>query len=350
MDTVQADTTNTTQSAAAPAVDAPAPAPAPESDVDAFARGVAEASGADAPAPAGEAKTDATQAASPAVPVVPAQEDEDLSDEDRQKAEIEAEVNALGLKEKSAARFRELSARPTQQAFDEISAKAAKADEWQTAIASTGATPDQFGRVMNYLSAINSGDPQKMVLVYDAMLAEMKWLGQRIGKEVPGVFDPLDKHRDLAEEVGKGELTRQRALEIVQQREHAARSSELTQRQQAEFQRQQQFQQANEQAMGDLRAVGARFQASDPAFSQKMAYLQPTLQVIQQTMHPSEWAAAAQRAYLALPSIASAPAPAAGQKPTVGAVPLRPTGATNAQIRQPKDDMEAFSMGVASIR
>jgi len=356
MDTVQTDDTATPDTAAAPVADAPAAAPAPaESDVEAFARGVAEAS-ADAPAKADEGKAAADTAAEEDARIKEVAErteeeylrDKELSDEDRAKAEIDAEVSALGLKEKSAARFRELAARPTQQAFEELAAKAAKADEWQSSIAATGASPQQFGAVMGYLSAINSGDPKRMTEVFDGLMQEVKWLGQRIGREVPGLLDPLEQHRDLAKEVADGDLPRARALEIAQQREAAARTSELTQRQQAEQQQRQQQEQASAQALTQLQSVGDRLRASDPAFAQKMAYLQPTLQIIQQSMHPSQWADAAERAYRALPAIAAAPAPAT--KPAVGAVPLRPTGSATTQTRQPKNDYEAFAMGVESVR
>lgn len=347
MDTVQTDATATTETSA-PVADAPAAAPAPaESDVEAFARGVSEAS-ADAPAPAATDDAQAPAAAPAADTAAAPAADEDLSDEDRAKAEIDAEVASLGLKEKSAARFRELAARPTQQAFDEIAAKAATADEWQSTVAATGASPQQFGAVMGYLSAINSGDPKRMTQVFDGLMQEVKWLGQRIGREVPGLNDPLEQHRDLAKEVADGDLPRARALEIAQQREAAARNSELTQRQRAEQQQRQQQEQANSQALTDLQTVGARLRAADPSFAEKMTYLQPTLQIIQQTMHPTQWAAAAEQAYRALPAITVAPAPA--PRPTVGAMPLRPTGTATAQVRQPKNDFEAFSMGVASVR
>lgn len=326
--------------------DAPAAAPAPDAPVDkdaaavaAFDKGMVEVPPEDAPVKVEEAKPADDKPAAEAKP--DGKDGKDAKVEEKHD-DIEKEITELGLKEKTAARFRELATRPTEAEVTPLRERAAKADEWERVVTSTGATPEQFGTALNYLSAINSGDPKLMGPALDNMVKEVEWLAGKLGREVPGASDPLKAHTDLAREVEEGQLTRARALEIINQRALAERNGEQAQR----FQQEQQHRQTVDQAMTNIAALNEKLKTSDPAFLQKLPLLQPALEIIRGSLPPNQWAAAVERAYLALPAMAPPP-----PKPSVAAVPLRPTGnAPAAQVRVPKNDAEAFDMGVASVR
>ncbi len=212
--------------------------------------------------------------------------------------------------------------------------------DWEQTIQSTGTTPQQFGATLLYLTDINSGDPVRMNCAYETMEAELKFLGEKLGREAPG-FDPLAAHPDLAEKVKTGDLDRAAAVELVQHRQRGVLQNEQQQNQQRVSQSQQ-AEQLGLQAVADL---GAQLRTTDPQFQQKFAYLAPTVEIIQSTMPPAQWAAAIQQAYQRLP-----PIPAAA--PAVAARPNNPARASAAPAvpATPKNPADAFSFGVAEAQ
>lgn len=335
------------------------PTPTPASDpTDPFAAGVEEARaqevGAAAPAqpqdpeqpPAGDpAPADPAKPQDPP-PGEPAPQDpppaeppvEDPKPADQPKT-VDEEIKELGItNERTQKRFRELSERAAEA--DSLRVLAARADEWQQTVSSTKATPEQFGNALGYLAAINSGDPAQMRAGYDAMQEELRWLGQKLGLEAPG-FDPLSAHADLAEKVKAGELTREAAGELIQSRQRGALQAEHEQARRQE----EAASQARDLGLSQVAAVGNQLRTSDPQFAQKLAYLQPTIEVIQASMPPEQWAQAVLNAYQKLPAV-TAPAPAA-PRPTAPN-PIRPAAAP---ALAPKITQEnAFEFGVNEAR
>ena len=270
-------------------------------------------------------------------------------------ATLEAEIKGLGLKGKAADRFHEMSSAikeiaPLREVLTkhgmtdpaQISAAietAARAAEWENTILSSTATPDQFGDALNVIRAINSGDPKVMGQAFDKLSSELQMLGQRIGREVPGMFDPLQAHPDLMAEVNNADIPRARALEIAAQRAYTAANDQRSSVQQQE----QQNQQALQGAMQQIEQLNAQLKSTDPDFARKLPMLQPTLDVIRNSMHPSQWPAAIQQAYLSLPAFpAIAPVRAT---PAVGHMPVRPGGSAAGMRPKPRDEVEAFRMG-----
>lgn len=254
---------------------------------------------------------------------------------------VDDEIKDLGItNERTQKRFRELSERASEaEAFRE---KAGRVNDWEQTIASTGTTPEQFGATLVYLTDINSGDPARMNRAYDTMQNELQVLGKKLGREAPG-FDPLSEHADLAEKVKSGDMDRATAVELIQHRQRGA----LQQNHHAEQSRAAQAQQAEQQALQDVAALGNQLRTSDPQFLQKFAYLQPTVEIIQATMPPAQWAAAIQQAYQRLPGVAApAAAPAAPVRPNN---PARASAAP-AKAATPKDPYAAFDMGVAEAQ
>ncbi len=355
---------NETQQAAAPAPDTDqtvteqVEAPATE-QLDAFTAGVEEARAAetaeaapvvvppadpaavvDPTAPAapveGEGGQPAAPAAAdpsapPAAPAAPAQPEAPKS--------VEDEIKDLGItNERTQKRFRELSERASE--VESLRGRADKVTDWEQTIQSTGTTPQQFGATLLYLTDINSGDPVRMNRAYETMEAELKFLGEKLGREAPG-FDPLAAHPDLAEKVKTGDLDRAAAVELVQHRQRGVLQTEQQQNQQ----RVSQSQQAEQQGLQAVAELGNQLRTSDPQFLQKFAYLAPTVEIIQATMPPAQWAAAIHQAYQRLP-----PIPAAA--PAVAARPNNPARASAAPAvpATPKNPADAFSFGVAEAQ
>jgi hypothetical protein len=246
----------------------------------------------------------------------------------------------LGItNERTQKRFRELSERASEA--EALRGRAEKVTDWEQTIERTGTNPQQFGATLLYLTDVNSGDPVRMNRAYDTMQAELKFLGEKLGREAPG-FDPLSAHPDLAEKVASGDLERAAAVELVQHRQRGLLQSEQQQNQH----RASQAEQAQQQALQEVAAIGQQLRAADPQFKQKFAFLAPTVEIIQATMPPAQWATAIQQAYQRLPAVA-APAPAAPV-----ARPNNPARASAAPAAPatPKNPADAFSYGVAEAQ
>jgi len=269
--------------------------------------------------------------AAPAAPAAPAQPDAPKS--------VDDEIKELGItNERTQKRFRDLSERASEA--DSLRERAGKVTDWEQTIQSTGTTPQQFGATLLYLTDINSGDPVRMNRAYETMEAELKFLGEKLGREAPG-FDPLAAHPDLAEKVKTGDMDRAAAVELVQHRQRGVLQTEQQQNQQRVSQSKQE-EDKGLQAVADL---GAQLRTADPQFQQKFAYLAPTVEIIQATMPPAQWAAAIQQAYQRLPPIPAA-APAVATRPNN---PARASAAP-AVPATPKNPADAFSFGVAEAQ
>jgi hypothetical protein len=269
--------------------------------------------------------------AAPPAPAAPAQPEAPKS--------VEDEIKDLGItNDRTQKRFRELSERASEA--DSLRERAGKVTDWEQTIQSTGTTPQQFGATLLYLTDINSGDPVRMNRAYETMEAELKFLGEKLGREAPG-FDPLAAHPDLAEKVKTGDLDRAAAVELVQHRQRGVLQTEQQQNQQ----RVSQSQQAEQQGLQAVADLGAQLRTTDPQFQQKFAYLAPTVEIIQATMPPAQWAAAIQQAYQRLPPIPAA-APVAAARPNN---PARASAAP-AVPATPKNPADAFSFGVAEAQ
>lgn len=338
--------------------------------LDAFDKGLATLSDPDAPKTAADVVAKAgddgqppaaasapvpTPAAAPAPAATPEPD-----------AEADQAVKELGLKGRAEERFRELTSQvkeltPLREVLtkhqitdpariEQVIETAARAQEWEDTVLASTATPEQFGSALNVIKAMNSGDPKVMTVAFDVMLQQVAELGKQLGREVPGLVDPLQAHPDLQQEVSDGDLTRTRALEIAAQRATAA----ATNARDTARSNQTQHEAAVNQALTDVKALNDQLKAGDPDFGRKLALLQPTLDVIRETVHPSQWRDKIEQAYRKLPALppaAPAPAPAAAPvaRVPVTHMPVRPTGGNLAMRQKPKSDMEAFEMGLKSV-
>lgn len=296
--------------------------------------------------------------------------DEPKAEDDKPAEEaadpIDAEAKALGLKEKAAERFRELSREREEMApLREAMKAAGLADVQQAAralervrdadyvlgrVVDTGANHEQFDSTLNYLALVNKGDTASLEQAWALIEPEIKLLAQALGKDVPGMVDPLAGHADLIAEVEAGDLPRARALEIAAALQRSAHDTAVRQsaqqREQAQREAQQQAEQAAQHARSELNSLGNDLAAADPA---RFQALQPQLVALVQQVAaqhpPHEWAYRVARAYATLPYAPPAP-PAA--KPPIGHVPMRATGARAPMAPAHFDDPdEAMEFGIA---
>lgn len=207
------------------------------------------------------------------------------------------------------------------------------AQRWRDTIESTKAPPEAVGETLEILRLIHSGDPAQMGQALDKLEAARANLAKALGRDLPGV-DPLADHADLAAEVERGELNRQRALELAR-----IRAAEQAQRNQSQQQTAaQQREQAIEQGALAVDQLLADLKRTDASYAARMGVLQPMLRTIAANTPPERWVAAVREAYAAVQVQAAAPphqplrpaAAGAGGRPA--AVPMSVLDAVRAAI------------------
>ncbi|WP_188240704.1 hypothetical protein [Stenotrophomonas maltophilia] len=259
-------------------------------------------------------------------------------------ADTEAEIASLGLKEKSAERFRGMAAEikelaPLREAMKaagiedvaklpDVVKRAEAGDFLFEEISKTGTSPEQYGMALDYLGLIGKAQQGDLVAAekaYEVMGKEYAALAKMLGKEAPGIHDPLANHQDLRAEVEAGDLPRARAVEIAGQRDRAAYTGNV-ERQRTESQ--QAAEQAEQRGIQWLQQFDAEMAQEDPSYAAKRPQLNEAVRQIREQYHPSEWAQRTALAYARIQAPAAAApavaAPAAPVQPRPG--PVRPSG------------------------
>lgn len=351
------DTTNTTNTDPAPEIDTAAEAMA------AMDKGVEEATPDDSDlTPEPEAPIPGVEHAEPAKPEAPVPEEVTPDEADKPDSDTEAEITGMGLKEKAATRFRELTAEAKEGTklrealtaagvkdlavdLPKFIQKAQAADDLIGMVSDSGASPEQYGQTLDYLSLINKGvggDRQSAERAFEIAQREVQNLATLLGKEVPGVHDPLEAHEDLREDMEAGELTRKRALEIAASRQQQS----VTTAQQRQQQQVQAGQQAESQGKAALQQFDQQMYASDPSYAAKRPQLNSLVTFIRKTLPAEQWMAATQQAYATIQTPAAptpAPAPAL---PRPG--PIRGGNTRQVMVPTTDDPMEAMMQGIAA--
>lgn len=201
-------------------------------------------------------------------------------------AAVEKEIADLGLKGKSQERFRALTGevKALSQEVEVLRGSHAALEQWQGALKSTKATPEDLGSALEILHHANTGtiEGAKQAL---AMVDEFRSnLAQRFGIDVAGV-DHLAGFDDLKQKVADGDLTADGAREIasarrlrtIQENERKAQDNVSTQ------------EQAIATAGADVDALCAQLKQSDPLYAQKYAQVKAMIPVIARTIPPAKW-------------------------------------------------------------
>lgn len=217
------------------------------------------------------------------------------------------------------------------------------AQQWQEMIASTGATAEQFGSSLQYLSLVNAGTPEGLQQAYDLLSGELASLGKLIGREVPGAYDPLDEFPDLKQRVGDHLIDRADALEIAQAKKTLALSEANTRRT-----TQQSDDQADLQArLSEVQSFGEQMRASDPLANAKLQAIAPIVKRVVANLPRGEWMGAIREAYAAAvvaPPVQDAP-------PAVPGTTLRNTSTPGAGAsKSPGSALEAMEAALAANR
>lgn len=279
-------------------------------------------------------------------------------------ADAVAEAKSLGLKDKANERFVEMATTiktlaPMKEALDKAGIKdiaelpkmverAKAADDMISLVMDTGADAEQYGKTLDYLGVLNKGlkgDKAAAEQAWAMVLDETKSLAELLGKELPGVVDPLAAHPDLQQEVADGDLKRERALQIAAERSQSKLSTAADQQQRAATERQQAEQRALDQGVASLRQWEAD-KVTDPAYLAVRTALSEEVAKIRSQFPPAQWAAATELAYRAIRSQATPAAPSSpSRKPPVG--PMRP-GMAPANLHQTTfdDPISAIDAGI----
>lgn len=237
------------------------------------------------------------------------------------------------LKGRTRERFEKLTT-TLKETRQQAQQAAEYAQRWRDTIESTKAPPEAVGESLEILRLIHSGDPAQMGQALDKLEAARANLAKALGRDLPGV-DPLGDHADLAAEVERGELSRQRALELAR-----IRAAEQAQRNQSQQQTAaQQREQAIEQGAQAVDQLLAELKRTDASYATRMGVLQPMLRTIAANTPPERWVTAVREAYAAvrIPASASAHQPlrpaAAGAGGRPAAQPASVLDAINAALQ-----------------
>ncbi len=254
----------------------------------------------------------------------------DMAVQIRTLSKVDEAVKAAGIKDISE--------------LPKLAERARDGEDLVKMVSGTGATPDDFSRSLDYLSAISkgrSGDRKSVEAARDMIREEYVAVCKALGEEVQGLYDPLSEHPDLKAEIEAGDITRKAALEVVQSRTTQAALAQRQAEQVRQQQTTQSTQAAEQQGIASLVAWEQQASAADPHYAAKRGILNEKVAEIRATYPPHLWQHATNLAYQAIPN------PAAVVKPPPG--PVRPQGPRPAMAATSYASVEdAMEAGIAA--
>ena len=307
--------------------------------------------------------------------------------EDARKAKVDADVEALRaelkaegkeLSPKGEARFRAAAetisqqqvhldtvaktfgidfAKPEEaaQRIEAIKGNAQAGIEMVNLVLQTGAQPEQYTMALDYLAVANkanAGDKKAQEQAWTWLLEELSHYGQLLGRDVPGLVDPLKDHPDLQADVENELMPRARALEIAAGRADAKRQEDERKLAQLREQQANQKATATDEAIAAgqaaLNALGPKLAAKDPggeaAFKAKGPQLIALVRKVAAEYPPDQWETQVALGYLEL----KVPETATPAKPAAPAgAPMRaagPVGVLQGEYATPEEALEAGIM------
>lgn len=283
---------------------------------------------------------------------------------------LDQEIAGLKLKDKAAARFRELSSEigTSRPVMEELAKVGVKSPEELKAVLQTAATglqyqelidkyqvqPEQYGNAMAIIGAMNSGNPElqwrAVMMMHESCVAK----ANELGRELPGGADPLavKGNEDLAAQVDSLEITRERALELARYR---AIETQRTQRESAERDAGAQteaMQGAQRDALQGINDFEADMKAMDPHYAHRFEAIKGKLATLAATLPPEKWAAQVRSWYREVAAPVVAPSSQHPARVRVTGTPTRAGGsggtiASNAGVKaEPTTDYDAFRRGI----
>lgn len=268
-------------------------------------------------------------------------------------AELDKEMDALGLKAKARERFASMAGeiaefRPLREALKaagvtdvsmlpEVIDKAKRADEFYAAVADTKAPPQEFAKSMDILKRFNSGDVTQINSAYDELLEVMRQWAPVLGRTVDGI-DPFAAEPDLKQMVEDGAITQELALEVVKSRTAEKLAAAQAQTHTAEQQAQAEAEAEEQTARARLNELGAHLYKTDAQYKEKFAFLKPIVDGIMESLPPRAWPEAVAKAYGKI----QLPPPPVVKPPN----PARPQGQRPAVVPETNDPLEAMRYGI----
>jgi len=224
-----------------------------------------------------------------------------------------------------------------------------QADKWVETVSSTGANPEQFGMALEYLRLVNAGTPEALNQAFDLMLSEVQVVAEHLGRDIPGLVDPLKGFDDLKRRVEDEDLNREDAIQIAQARRTAKMRAEVND----QTQKAGTHQALVTQSLDQVKAFGAQMRATDPHYEAKTAAIKPMVERVVAHLPPDQWLGAVKELYAGVPNPAAAPPPAATRTDDPALVsPLRPTSSPSAGggvNKAPGNALEALDMALKSL-
>lgn len=218
-------------------------------------------------------------------------------------------------------------------------------DEMIDHITSSGATGEQFGATLGWLTLYNSDRIEDRREALKIMNDAVVGLAKEIGEPIAGA-DILSKHADLQAEVEEGTLKQPRAEEIAAARDRKVATDAAAETGRATATADAGAQAALGRGKAALNQLEVALSASDPQWAQKKALLLPTLKLTMKNVHPDAWGATFRAAYdnVKLPAAVETPKPKPKPKTPE---PLRPKTPAGQGTKTPSTMAEAidFSLG-----
>lgn len=181
-------------------------------------------------------------------------------------------------------------------------------------IKASGASPEQYGEAISWLSLFNSPTAEGRTKAYELINDVAERMATMLGID-RAVRDPLAAHPDLKAAVTAGKATPEMAREVARNRDAAKFNGEVHNSIHQQQQTQQQAEQEYAQARTDLNSFETQMKVSDPLYARKRAMIVPTMQESFKHIPKAKWAETFKAAY--------------------AKVKVQPTGRTPSNVQQP---------------
>jgi len=218
----------------------------------------------------------------------------------------------------------------------------------------TGASPEQYGQALGYLSLVNSGRREDIVKALEFIEGERIALARMAGVALPGV-SMVGDYPDIAAELRAGKITPERAEELAAQRAAQEFTSNRDKHNTQINEQRVAHQRAVQAAQSELNAEETRLMTADPDYKAKRPLILKLIlpQIRSGRLRPTEWLPEFKRLYSVVPTprkpspsdAGRALAAARGGKPPARQ-PLRANQPAGGATPAPKTMAEAVELGI----
>lgn len=163
-------------------------------------------------------------------------------------------------------------------------------------VQATGASPEQYGETLSWLSLFNSPDQANQRKALELLEVTADRLATMLGVERQ-VTDPLKQYPDLQQALQAGKITREYAAEMARSRNQNQFRTQVNTAASEEQNRAATAAKEVADAKASLNELEAQLSATDPQYEAKKNTILPTLKVLFPSIRPSQWKDAFAKAY-----------------------------------------------------